>query len=231
MFEYGNVSISGKRGRGKDMLQANVIVRRKRPYISNVDYGGQYLPFDYDKINVSSNDFNDFMQGTLKPYVFPYDDETDIYISDAGLYFPAHYCNELNKHYKSLPTFFALSRQLGLCNVHVNSQALPRVWDKIREQSDQYIVCLGCKVILGYVFMRIGIFERYESAVNVQPKLRLPRPLFEGKREKLARRTAEEQYRAQHGEIKYKMLIFKNKSEYDTRYFKKLLEGKENVKK
>ena len=38
LFKKGNVSICGLRGTGKDMLTANVIARRKRPYISNIDY-------------------------------------------------------------------------------------------------------------------------------------------------------------------------------------------------
>lgn len=225
MFERGNVSISGKRGTGKDMLTANIITRRKKPYISNMNYGGQWLPFEYEKIAMNGNIYRDFLQGKLKPYVYPYEDDIDLYISDAGVYFPSHYCNELNKEYKTLPTYFALSRHLGLSNCHVNSQALGRVWDKIREQSDQYIVCLGCRVILGFVFQRVAIFDRYESAVQVMPKLRLPHPLFEHKRERLARKTAEEMYRAQHGSIRYGILVYRNKSKYDTRAFKTMLQG------
>lgn len=225
MFEKGNVSVSGLRGTGKDMLTANVIARRKKPYISNVNYGGKYLPFDYEKLALNGNIYSDFLSGKLKPYTYPYEDGIDLYVSDAGVYFPAHYCNELNKQFKTLPTYFALSRHLGLSNCHVNSQALGRVWDKIREQSDQYIVCLGCRVICGLVFQRVGIFDRYDSAVQVMPRLKLPKPLFESKRERLARRTAEEMYRAQHGKIKYKILVYRNRSKYDTRAFKTILEG------
>lgn len=205
------------------MLTANVIVRRKKPYISNVNYGGKFFPFEYDKINVN-NDFTNFLSGNVNKYVFPYEDETDIYVSDAGVYFPAQFCGELNKQYKSLPTFFALSRHLGKCNMHVNSQALNRVWDKIREQSDQYIVTLGCKVFCGLVFQRIGIFDRYESACQCIPNLKLPKPLFEGKRERLARRTSEAMYKAQHGNIRYAILVYRNRSKYNTRIFKEILE-------
>lgn len=231
MFERGNVAVCGKRGCGKDMLTANVVVRRKKPYISNVDYGGIRYPFDYDKIAVSGNKYGDFLNGTVKPYTFPYEDGTDLYLSDAGVYFPAHYCNELNRDYKSLPTFFALSRHLGLSNCHTNAQALGRVWDKIREQGDQYVVCLGCKVIFGFVFQRVRIYDRYQSAVDVVPRLRLPKPLFEHKRERLARRTTEEMYKSQHGSIKYGILIYRNKSKYDTRAFKTMLQKGENNEK
>lgn len=44
-FEDGNVCVIGLRGRGKDMLQGNVIVRRKKPYISNTDYGEIFTPW------------------------------------------------------------------------------------------------------------------------------------------------------------------------------------------
>ena len=49
MFRDGNVCVTGLRGRGKDMLVANVVLRRKAqrkplPYVSNVDYGADFLP-------------------------------------------------------------------------------------------------------------------------------------------------------------------------------------------
>ena len=40
MFESGCVSVSGMMGTGKDLLMGNVIMRRKRPYVSNMNYGG-----------------------------------------------------------------------------------------------------------------------------------------------------------------------------------------------
>ena len=40
LYNDNSVSVFGKKGRGKDMLTANIIARRrkKRYYISNVDY-------------------------------------------------------------------------------------------------------------------------------------------------------------------------------------------------
>lgn len=223
MFEHGNVSIAGLRGTGKDLLMANVVARRKKPYVSNINYGGTWIPFEYKDINVSENTYKNFIEGNVTKYVYPFPEGTDVYLSDCGIYFPAQYCKELNKQYPSLPTFFALSRHLGLCNVHYNAQALSRVWDKIREQSDQYIVCLGAKIVLGWVFQRIAIFDRYESAVKVMPELRLPKPFFENKEHKLRRETTEELYRAENGSIKYATLIYRNKACYDTRAFKEIL--------
>lgn len=157
-------------------------------------------------------------------YVFPYPDDTDIYISDAGIYFPAQYCNELNKKYPHFATFQALTRQLGNCNFHINVQNLNRVWDKIREQSDTYILCLNCIVLFKgkLVIQRIREYDLYESAVKRTPPLRLKTPRM-NKEAKATVNTTREKYRAEHGTIRNHILIYRNKSKYDTRYFKKLL--------
>ena len=51
LFENGSVAVCGLRGSGKDLLTANVVVRRKKPYVSNIDYGGMYMPFNYKLID------------------------------------------------------------------------------------------------------------------------------------------------------------------------------------
>lgn len=171
LYKENSVSVCGKKGRGKDILQANVIARRKcRYYISNIDYkvkGSNWISLNLKKLRVG-NTYDDFLSQP-KLYIYPYPDGTDIYLSDCGIYFPAQYCNELNRKYADIPVFMALSRQLGKCAVHQNAQALNRVWDKIREQSDTYITCLWCKVICGFVFQKIRVHEKYESAYNLTP--------------------------------------------------------------
>lgn len=152
LFEDGNVCVTGLRGRGKDMLLANVTQRRQKPYVSNTDYGGVRYPFIPNDFNCAGNTYKEFISGDLYPYVFPFPDGTDIYIADAGVYFPAQYCNELNRDYGYFATFMALSRHLGKSNVHFNVQNLNRCWDKIREQSDIYIMCNKCVVLFGFVF-------------------------------------------------------------------------------
>lgn len=222
MFKHGNVAVCGLRGRGKDMLMANVVVRRRKPYISNVDYGGKFNELDFSAIDCGKNTYNDFISGTLKPYTFPYPDGTDVYISDVGVYLPAQYCNELNKRYPYLPVFMALSRHLGKCNVHYNVQALPRAWDKLREQVDQYIDCRSCICLFGkIVIQRIRIYERYESCVNHVPPLRVG---FHIKPD-MTSEILQANYLASHGVIKSKWLFYINRSKYDTRRFKTLLEG------
>lgn len=226
MFEDGNVCVTGLRGRGKDMLMSNVVVRRAKPYVSNVDYKAKkkktrfftFRPLDFD----TKNSYQQFIEGGLNPYHFPFEDGTDIYVSDAGVYFPSQYCNELNKRYSGLVSFMALSRHLGACNVHINVQNLNRCWDKIREQSDIYIACNGCKVFLGFVFQSVTIYEKYDSCVNRVPPFSMKKPLFNKDRMQQYE-IAYNNYRTSYGKVEKRFLLYRNKSKYDTRIFKTML--------
>ena len=233
MYEKGSVLCAGQRGSGKDRLTANVVARRGGYYVSNVNYKAKgklkkarWIKFNPALLRVG-NDYESFIQNKVKTYIYPYPDGTDIYISDAGIYFPSQYCGELNKRYKDIPTFMALSRHLGQCNVHVNSQAINRVWDKIREQSEQYIVCQSCKVIGPVVIQFVRIYERYQTAVDNIPPCRVKTPLFNAERRQRAM-LAKEQYLLQYGKIQSRVLVYLNKSDYDTRIFKTILEGGED---
>ncbi len=224
LFRAGNVCVCGLRGRGKDMLMSNVVVRRDMPYVSNVDYGGDHIEFDPLNYTCGGNTFEEFINGDLKPYVYPHEDGTDIYVSDAGVYFPAQYCKELNKRYGFLSTFMALSRHLGECNFHFNVQNLNRVWDKIREQSDIYIMCNRCIVLFGkLVIQKVTIYEKYESAVDRVPPYRPPKVRMNADR-RLNLGMEKQRYRTTYGEIKPMLLLYINRSSYDTRVFKRMLE-------
>lgn len=233
LFEAGNVNVSGLKGRGKDMLMANVAMRRKKPYIANVDYGGKYIPLDLKKMTVGGNTYVDFLEGTVKRYNYPYEDGIDFYISDAGIYFPSQYNSELDRKYRETPIFMALSRQLGDCSVHTNAQQNGRVWLKIREQSDIYILCNKCIYIkfLKLVIQKVTVYEYLESAERKLRELKLPRvPLLAANRRQLQmqRDITIANHKATHGEIKEGWLIYRNKSNYNTRIFKEILEnGKE----
>lgn len=233
LFEDGNVSVCGMRGRGKDLLIANVISRRKEmPYVSNIDYGGQFNKYEYDKLDVC-NGYDNFIMGNVNKYVYPYPDETDVYLSDAGIYYPSQYCNELNKKYPSVPVFMAISRHVGKCNFHFNAQNLNRVWDKIREQSDTYILCRRCIYIpfVNIVLQWVTVYDRYQSAVDRQKPLLLPIPFFATKQTKQQAKIALANYEATHGVIKNGFLLYKNNSKYDTRCFKEMLANGREVKK
>lgn len=224
LFRAGNVCVFGLRGRGKDLLMSNVVVRRELPYVCNTDYGGDHIPLQMKEFNCGENTYDNFLLGSVKPYAYPYDDGVDIYISDAGVYFPAQYCNELNKKYGYFSTFMALSRHLGECNVHFNVQNLNRVWDKIREQSDIYICCNWSRVLFGkYVIQKVTVYEQYDSAVMRVPPYRAPKIRMNEDR-KLNIQMARQNYRISHGDIKSRIIFYKNMSTYDTRVFKKMLE-------
>lgn len=225
LFRAGNVCVCGLRGRGKDMLMSNVVVRRAMPYVSNVDYGDGFIQFEPNDYDCGLNTYENFINGDIKPYYFPHNDGTDIYISDAGIYFPAQYCKELNKRYGYFSTFMAISRHLGECNVHINVQNLNRVWDKIREQSDIYIMCNRCMVLFGkIVIQKVTVYEKYESAVDRVPPYRPPKVRLNSDR-KMNISMEKQRYRTAHGEIKPYLLFYWNRSNYDTRVFKRMLES------
>ena len=224
LFEEGNVSVCGLRGKGKDMLMANVVIRRDKPYVSNTDYGGKFIRFDPELLNCK-NTWRNFMAGKLNHYEYPYDDGVDIYLGDGGVYMPSQYQGELCKLYGHIPVFMALSRHLGDCNVHYNVQNLNRMWDKVREQSDLYIRCIWCKVLFGrWVIQKVMLYEKYESAVNRVPVFRLRRPLLNPDRLQMWE-IQKSNYDIAHGSVKSRILIYRNKSNYNTRVFKEMLEN------
>lgn len=232
IFEEGNVCVVGLRRRGKDMLFSNVVARRKKPYISNTDYKclySEYYPLELSKLDCGKNTYKNFIKGEVNKYVFPYPDGTDVYLADCGVYFPAQYCSELNKEYGYISTFMALSAQLGKCNVHTNCQNLNRIWDKIREQADRYITCRKTIYIFGFVIEAITIYDKYDSCVNRVPAFKMKLPLFAKKEMKNLLTIEKEKYRLTHGDIINGVLFYRNKSDYNTRIFKEILEnGKEN---
>lgn len=224
-FEKHSVSVGGEKGSGKDVLFGNVIARRNKPHISNIRYNDMSIPYRYEDIDCG-NTYKNFIHGNIKPYEFPYPDGTDIYLSDCGVYFPAQYCNELNKQYPSIPTFMALSRQLGECSVHTNAQAIQRVWDKMREQSVRYIQCIWCKVVFGFVIQKIRIYDKYSSAeARVRP-CRIHQPLIcLNPQRKLEIQMYRDNFFNTYGEVVEGILIYLNKSQHDTRQFKTILKG------
>lgn len=228
LFKQGNVIVTGLRGRGKDMLCSNVAVRRGIPYVSNVNYDSAkkalYIPFS-PKVFDTKNTYKNFIEENYQTYRYPYPDGTDIYISDGGVYFPSQYCNELNKAYGGFVSFYALSRHLGDCNIHVNVQNLNRLWDKLREQSDIYITCNKCIVLFGKIVIQtVTVYEKYESCLNRVPPFPVRRPFMNADR-LLSWQLAFANYKISHGEIRRGLLVYINRSNYDTRIFKKLLGG------
>ncbi|MBQ3235771.1 MAG: hypothetical protein IJA97_06400 [Clostridia bacterium] len=236
-FSRGNVCVDGLRGRGKDMLMSNVIYRRNEPYISNIDYkcrtkkmsGNVCIPLDLSSIDVKNN-YKNFVTDKIIPYDYPYPEHCDLWISDSQLYFPSQYNGELNKLYPNIPNFLALSRQLGNANIHINTQNLNRVWDKIREQSDFYIKCRDCKVLGKLVIQKITVYDKAQSCIDrVDPFRPLKAPIFSKQEAKAMYRTKNEEllrkFKETYGCVRNYTLIYINRSKYDTRLFKSILKG------
>lgn len=234
LFKDGNVCVTGLRGTGKDVLFGNVIARRKADYVSNLDYtnGERYYPLDFHKLDCGKNDYRNLLSGNINFYRYSYPTGSDIYLSDAGIYFPSQYCNELNRDYKYLPTYFALSRQVSHNNFHVNVQNLNRCWDKIREQSDIYIRCRRCFVLFGKLVIQvITLYDKYQSCLDRVEPCKISVPVMASKEVKQNAEMYCDKFRNTYGKVQTRLLIYVNKSKHDTYYFEKLFEGgKQNEK-
>ncbi len=220
-FARNNVIVFGKKGCGKDLLFSEVIRKRKAPYVSNCDYGGPgYMPFKPSQISLAPNDFRSFIDDKIT--TIKKDDSlegVDFYLSDGGIYFPSQYDGVLDKKYPSLPIFYALSRHLYASNFHINTQALGRIWLKIREQADTYIK--ACRVIKlpFFLIVKVRIYDKYESALNDV------RPLKVAKLNKYAKSEAN-MFKASQGYIKEGYIIIRKKTiSYDTRLFHRKVFG------
>lgn len=239
LFSDTSVCVGGARGSGKDLLFNHVVESRKASYISNMVYGGTSdvksvssvkssdfvrIPFEPSvQWSLGGNVCRDFIEGDIKSYKYPFPDGIDYYISDGGVYFPSQEFSSLNKKYPSFPLFQALVRHLGDCNIHVNVQAFGRLWDKLREQFEYYILCRSSRVLFGHiVFQRLTVYERYQSAVDKVPAFK--RGI--GKKSRL-------QYQdllCKYGLCRNYTLVYIMKHKYDSRRFKSILEGSVNEK-
>lgn len=223
-----NVCVTGLRGTGKDLLFGNVIAYRKKPYISNLDYGGERHELDFDLLDCGKNTYKNLISGDINKYEFPYEKGTDVYLSDAGIYLPSQYCGELNARYPYIATYQALSRQLSGNNFHINTQNLNRCYDKIREQSDVYIRCRKCIYIFGLVIQFITLYDKAQSCIDRVKPCRIRKPLISAVGRTQADCYIDNFYNV-HGTVKNKILIYFNRSKHDTLYFKELFKnGKEN---
>lgn len=215
LFRIHNIAIYGAKGKGKDLLTQMVINVRKKPYFSNINYGGMYHNININEITTEPNTYEEFINGKIT--TINKEDEreqADIYISDCGIFLPSQYDNLLSNKYKSLPIYYALSRHLYAENIHFNTQALNRVWIKLREQADYYILCKGVKKIFNIGFIiECRSYDNYEAAVN--KKLPIKKRLMNG-----YSKAENDIYMYENGDIRdYKVFIFKKNIHYDTRAF------------
>lgn len=218
LFKRNSCMVYGYKGTGKDMLFQFVVSRRKKEkYISNIDYGGNYISLVLSRLNLGFNYTDLYDGGKVSSDYYDYEG-ADVYISDVGVYLPSWDYNFLNRTYKGLPLYFALSRHLSNSNIHCNTQALNRPWDKLREQAGIYIKMLNTKVIFKrFVYSRVRVYDKYESALEDVRPLRLN---YSGKEQKIEK----DRYLSKYGQVKELSFVwFINKINYDTRYFKSII--------
>lgn len=228
LFENHNVCVTGMKGSGKDLLMANIVARRKKPYVSNIDYkcyDCEFMPLDFADLECGKNTYKEFISGNINQFFTHIQEENDIYISDCGIYFPSQYCNELNREFKYLPTLYALYRHTHNARIHVNAQNLNRVWDKIREQSDVYIYCRWAKVLFGKIVIQLVTeYDRVESCLARIHPCRIQTSIFDSRETKKQTDMYLDNFFNSHGRVRNHLLIYINKSNYDTRHFKRLLD-------
>lgn len=216
IFRQSSTYTFGAKGKGKDLLFQKVIVLRKNEgYYANIYYGHQYNNFNFNAMNVEPNTIENFINEDIKGIKTYLLEQRDIYVSDAGLYFPNYEDATLNKKYKSMPLFIATQRHILLSNTHINSQAYGRVWKKLREQADFYIKALK---VIKLPFLLIGKVRIYDKETSAEQDIRpLKKKLFKKNLE------SSEDFYAKNGLIieRYYILLKKH-IKYDTRAFKRL---------
>ena len=217
-FELGNVIVFGKKRKGKDLLFNKVINARKRIYYANMPYNKNgYNQLEMRDLNINTT-YKDFIEGNIKKCDSPLKyDNTDYYISDAGIYLPSQYDNILSKEYKTLPIIYALSSQVFKCNIHINTQALNRVWLKLREQADTYIKVKKTIKIFNLFITFYTIYDKYSSAEKeLQP--------LKGRFLNSFSQAEKDKYECENGFIKNAFIIQRKKHIfYDNHYFRTYL--------
>lgn len=222
-FEKGNCIVFGKKGKGKDLLFNAVINQRKEHCYSNIQYNQEYTTIrGIQDFSVAPNTFINMLENDIKIIKKNITENTDMYISDGGIYLPSQYSQQLIKLYPSLPIFYAVSRHLGNMNIHINTQFLGRVWDKLREQADGYFKIMGThKTIFGNLITEIIYYDTYKSAMS--ELLPYKKALFTSNEDK----ATYNEFVAKNGEIHRYWIKQKCKNvKYDSRYFHKVFYNK-----
>lgn len=207
-FSLCNVIVFGKKRTGKDLLFAHVIYLRDDKHYANIPYNDNTEVIELKDISVGDNDFLSIIENKIEKISRRFDLGKDIYLSDAGIFFPSQYYQILDKQFKGMPITFAICGHLFQNNIHLNCQELTRVWDKLREQADCYIRVLGNEWHGSYVLVNAITYTDYNAANRgiLPPAAKSERELAE--------------FQSQHGEVVYRTFrIYEKELEYNTHYF------------
>lgn len=221
-FRNGNCIVFGLKGHGKDLIFNKVINSRNEHCYANIEYNKELCEKrDIKDFSVSPNTFENVLENNVKIVKKTNQENTDFYISDGGIFLPSQYSNTLIKKYPSLPIYYALSRHLTNSNIHINTQYLGRVWDKLREQASYFIYAEKTIKLGPYLITYFTIYDNYDTAINKEKKIKSSALLTRAE----TRAKIEEQ-ESKSGKIKELKIIQKIKScNYDTRYFHEVFYG------
>lgn len=229
LYKGGNVGANGKRRKGKDLLHQLVIWARNEPYYANIEYGYEMIEkIDLSDLQLKGIDYHKFIEGQYDKIDRRFMEKVDIYISDGGNFLPSQYHKDLEKKYPSMPIFISLQGHLYASNIHFNwNGEATRIWDKVREQMDEYIKVVGSVD----VFVGRFIFIRHYSRPQAFEENKLP---FKKNRllDPSINKSMRQQYEAENGIIKNMWLYIPYKKvKYDTRVFEKMIfkEGSERI--
>ena len=214
VFNNSNVVVFGKKGAGKDVLFALVIYLQNGAHYANMRYNGDTLLLhSLKQLCVGVNTFKALVDGNITKYKDPFIPNVPIFISDGAVYFGSQYDSEVTNSYPGLPIFLALSRQLGEHQVHVNTQALDRLYKKIREQADAFIKCLRTVDYGPFMLVDAISYDKYEAALGgILPYMSSDRTSLDYQK-----------FAGANGEIEYHTFYVDKKwLKYDTHYFAKL---------
>mgnify|MGYP003571305811 CR=1 FL=1 len=221
-FSDGNCIVFGLKGCGKDLIFNKVINSRNINCYANIPYNKELcIVKDIKDFSVNPNTFENILDNNIKLIPKLNKENCDFYISDGGIFLPSQYSNRLIKDYPSLPIYYALNRHLTNSNIHINSQYLGRVWDKLREHAAYYIMAVKTHKIGNYLITKYRLYDNYQSAsAKIRPYK------ISGLITHSESRANKEDFESKHGLVKNLYIIQnKNKVYYDSRYFHKAFYG------
>lgn len=221
IFCKSNCIVYGRKGCGKDLIFNAVINNRNTVCFSNIMYNKDLCVLkSIQDFSVYPNTFINMLEQNIIPIKKDYGVEgVDMYISDGGIYLPSQYSQQLVKQYPSLPIYYALSRHLANMNIHINTQYLGRVWDKLREQADGYFKAVETKKSLfgKSLITEVIYYDTYKSAMA--ELLPYKKGLIDSKEDVANMKDFE----AKNGIVKRYFIKQKiSDLKYDTRYFHKV---------
>lgn len=238
----GNGIIYGGRGKGKGLLLNYLIHKDKTNPYCNVPYGKSTTLDNISEYlnSIKPLSIDDFVNGGFEHIEkFEKFEGRNVYIDDINVYLPNWADSLLKKKYDSMPPMLAINRHLYNAHMVITTQDRERPYKILKElQTDFSIKAIktvgwgfiwNCVPILNNFVYTKYIYHELPKAVDMLP--------FEAKgvvNEAIkggiltAGQATKEVYEATNGKIAYgRVLQLKKHVKYDTRYFHKIVYGKE----